>query len=78
MEKYKKNISCSDRRKNPYQPILTQGVISAYPDIRARTTVNRFRKLSAEIPSLDNFYNLLHPEIELNYQLPEKNNIKEL
>jgi hypothetical protein len=66
MEKYKKNISSSSRRKNPYMPILTQGLLTAYPEMRPKTStlVNRMRKLSAEVPSIDHFSNLLHQSIE--------------
>ena len=64
MEKYKKNISSSSRRKNPYQPILTQGVLSAYPNIRTKTSTNRQRKLSAELP--DHFSYKFNPELDFS------------
>lgn len=72
MEKYKRNISCSNRRTTPYRPILTQGILSAYPDLRAKTSIgpSRLRKLSAEIPNIDYFSNLFNLEND-NFEEPK-------
>jgi hypothetical protein len=61
MDKYRKNISNSNRRADPFRPILTHGVASQYPELRVRTSSipSRPRKLSAEVPNADHFSNLL-------------------
>ena len=64
MQKYGRNISSSCKRKDAFRPILTQGVVRAYPEIRARTSyaTARIRTLSMQVPSFDHFANLLNPE----------------
>lgn len=66
MEKYKRNISTCARRSNPYRPILTQGVIDMYPDIRARSCVGstRAKNLTTGLPSIEHFTNLLNAELD--------------
>jgi hypothetical protein len=66
MEKYKRNISTSARRSNPYRPILTQGIIDMYPEIRSKTCVGstRAKNLTTGLPSVEHFTNLLNSEFE--------------
>lgn len=61
MDKYRKNISNSYRRSDPFKPIVTPGIANQYPELRAKTTAYsvRSRKLSAEVPSIDHFSSLL-------------------
>lgn len=61
-ERYKKNISCTSRRMNSFIPIVTQGLASAYPSLRAKTssTKNRIRKLSADAFCIDEYSNILN------------------
>lgn len=60
-EKYKRNISCSNRRINPYMSILTQGDASVYPDLTIKTssTKSRIRNLSSEAFCSDDFSKFL-------------------
>lgn len=61
MDKYRRNISNSQRRSDPFKPIVTQGIASQYPELRARTSAVsvRTRKMSAEIPSVEHFFNII-------------------
>ena len=61
MDKYRRNISNSNRRSDPFKPIVTPGIASQYPSLRAKTTANsvRARKLSAEVPNIDHFSSYL-------------------
>jgi len=65
---YKRNISASGRRVNPYKPILTQGIVNVYPELRPKTCTGsvRGRNFSSGIPSIDHFTNLLNSESFVN------------
>ncbi|OMJ83802.1 hypothetical protein SteCoe_15211 [Stentor coeruleus] len=60
-EKYKRNISYSNRRINTYMPTLTQGDTSLYPDLRikASSTKSRIRNLSTEAFCSEDFSKFL-------------------
>jgi hypothetical protein len=66
MERYKRNISYDHRRTTPYQPIRTAGLAHAFPEFKSRvgTTQGRSRKLSAEIPAIDHFINLVNADFD--------------
>jgi hypothetical protein len=60
MDKYRRNISNSNRRSDPFRPILTHGIVSNYPELRSKTSSmpTRQRKLSAELPDSNHFSGL--------------------
>lgn len=62
MQGYKKNISASGRRVNPYKPIITQGVASCYPELRPKTCTAsvRGRNMSNGVPSIEHFENMFY------------------
>lgn len=66
MQRYSRNISSSCRRKDPHRPILTYGILKAYPEMRVKTSIgrSRIRKLSAEVPSFEHFANILNMDLE--------------